>query len=137
MRSGRAVLTRHSRLLVALVVTGSWTAQAANRLLDRVAELRHHDATVLLAAGEAVVVAERLGHENANLVLSTYGQLMPESEERTRAAVDSAWVCAHDVPSGLRKRPTDLGNVAASDVEAELHHDPARSNVWIADSRRT
>ena len=45
-----------------------------------------------------VAVAERLGHENATLVLKTYGHLMPNSEERTRAAVDQAWG-AIDVPS--------------------------------------
>jgi hypothetical protein len=49
--------------------------------------------------GESViVVAERLGHENANLVLSTYGHLMPDSEERTRKAIDDAWGGAPDVP---------------------------------------
>lgn len=54
-------------------------------------DLRHHFASVLLAAGESVVaVAERLGHENAALVLSTYGHLMPDSEERTRRAIDEA-----------------------------------------------
>ncbi|MCV2489456.1 site-specific integrase [Geodermatophilus sp. YIM 151500] len=62
-------------------------------------DLRHHFASVLLAAGESVVaVAERLGHENAALVLSTYGHLMPDSEERTRRAIDEAW-CAITVPS--------------------------------------
>jgi integrase len=62
-------------------------------------DLRHHFASVLLAAGESVVaVAERLGHENAALILSTYGHLMPDSEERTRRAVDEAW-CAITVPS--------------------------------------
>lgn len=55
-------------------------------------DLRHHYASVLLAAGESVVaVAERLGHENATLVLRTYGHLMPGSEDRTRRAVDAAW----------------------------------------------
>ncbi|WP_200923089.1 tyrosine-type recombinase/integrase [Frankia sp. BMG5.23] len=55
-------------------------------------DLRHHYASVLLAAGESVIaVAERLGHDNANLVLSTYGHLMPDSEDRTRKAVDTAW----------------------------------------------
>lgn len=55
-------------------------------------DLRHHYASVLLAAGESVVaVAERLGHENAGLVLSTYGHLMPDSEDRTRRAIDDAW----------------------------------------------
>jgi integrase len=55
-------------------------------------DLRHHYASVLLAAGESVVaVAERLGHEDATLVLTTYGHLMPDSEHRTRRAVDEAW----------------------------------------------
>ncbi len=63
-------------------------------------DLRHHYASVLLAAGESVVaVAERLGHENAALVLRTYGHLMPDSEDRTRRAVDEAW-CAITAPSG-------------------------------------
>ena len=63
-------------------------------------DLRHHYASVLLAQGESVVaVAERLGHHNASLVLSTYGHLMPDSEDRTRRAVDSAWsACAPSVP---------------------------------------
>jgi integrase len=62
-------------------------------------DLRHHFASVLLAAGESVVaVAERLGHDDASLVLSTYGHLMPDSEERTRRAIDEAW-CAITVPS--------------------------------------
>ena len=61
--------------------------------------LRHHFASVLLAAGESVVaVAERLGHENAVLVLSTYGHLMPDSEGRTRRAIDAAWSSAPPVP---------------------------------------
>ncbi|MDH6460894.1 integrase [Micromonospora sp. A200] len=55
-------------------------------------DLRHHYASILLHAGESVVaVAERLGHKNAKLVLSTYGHLMPDSEERTRKAVENAW----------------------------------------------
>lgn len=60
-------------------------------------DLRHHYASVLLAAGESVVaVAERLGHENATLVLSTYGHLMPDSEDRTRRAIDAAWSATSD-----------------------------------------
>jgi hypothetical protein len=55
-------------------------------------DLRHHFASLLLAAGESgVAVAERLGHDDASLVLSTYGHLMPDSEDRTRRAVDAAW----------------------------------------------
>jgi integrase len=61
-------------------------------------DLRHHYASVLLDAGESVVtVAERLGHRNANLVIRTYGHLMPDSEERTRKALDAAWRAADQV----------------------------------------
>lgn len=75
-------------------------------------DLRHHFASLLLAAGESVVgVAERLGHDDAGLVLSTYGHLMPNTEDRTRRAVDDAWdalatsSCAPDVPQA-GGRPT-------------------------------
>jgi integrase len=54
--------------------------------------LRHAYASWLLAAGESVVaVAERLGHENATLVLTTYGHLVPGSDDRTRKAIDATW----------------------------------------------
>ena len=90
----------------------AWQTQTYNRWLDRAADaarlphvsshgLRHHYASVLLAAGESVVaVSKRLGHENAALVLSTYGHLLPDSEESTRRAVDEAWgtSCAPGVP---------------------------------------
>ena len=60
-------------------------------------DLRHHYASVLLFMGESVVaVAERLGHDNATLVLSTYGHLMPHAEDRTRRAIDEAWSRAPD-----------------------------------------
>ena len=68
-------------------------------------DLRHHFASVLLAAGESVVaVAERLGHENAALVLSTYGHLMPDSEERTRRAIDDAWSAPAVPPTAVAGR---------------------------------
>ena len=55
---------------------------------------------MLLAQGEsAVAVAERLGHHNAGLVLSTSGHPMPDSEDRTGRAVDTArTACAPSVP---------------------------------------
>ena len=63
-------------------------------------DLRHHYASTLLAAGESViVVAERLGHENATLVLTTYGHLVQGSEERTRKAIDAAWVTPAETPT--------------------------------------
>ncbi|MGQ0479712.1 MAG: tyrosine-type recombinase/integrase [Pseudonocardia sp.] len=59
--------------------------------------LRHHYASVLLAAGESVIaVAERLGHDDASLVLSTYGHLLPDMEDHTRRAVDNAWNAVTD-----------------------------------------
>lgn len=63
--------------------------------------LRHHFASVLLEAGESVVtVAARLGHATPALVLSTYGHLMPNGEDRTRRAIDAAWTAsAPDVPA--------------------------------------
>jgi integrase len=68
-------------------------------------DLRHHYASVLLAAGESVV-AELLGHEDATLVLQVYGHLMPGSEDRTRRAVDAAW---NAVSEASRKADTAQG----------------------------
>lgn len=54
--------------------------------------LRHHFASVLLASGQSVIaVADLLGHENATLVLTTYGHLMPGGEDIARKAIDAAW----------------------------------------------
>jgi integrase len=54
-------------------------------------DLRHHYASVLLAAGESVVaVAERLG-DTPQMVLKVYEHIMPDSEDRTRRAIDQAW----------------------------------------------
>lgn len=54
--------------------------------------LRHTYASTLLEAGESmIVVAERLGHANATQVATTYGHIMPNSEDRTRRAIDAAW----------------------------------------------
>jgi integrase len=58
-------------------------------------DLRHHYASVLLAAGESVhAVAERIGDTPA-MVLAVYGHVMPDQEDTTRRAVDAAWA---DVP---------------------------------------
>lgn len=55
--------------------------------------LRHHYASVLIRAGESVkVVQERLGHKSAQETLDTYAHLWPDSDERTREAVDSSLV---------------------------------------------
>lgn len=53
--------------------------------------LRHHYASVLIRAGESVkVVQARLGHKSAQETLDTYAHLFPDSDDRTREAVDAA-----------------------------------------------
>ncbi|HEV3401024.1 MAG TPA: site-specific integrase, partial [Acidimicrobiales bacterium] len=52
--------------------------------------LRHYYASLLIRHGESVkVVQERLGHASAAETLDTYSHLWPDSEDRTRAAVDA------------------------------------------------
>jgi hypothetical protein len=66
------------------------------KLSYRLAQRVTHCATITpacsLAAGESVVaVAERLGYENAALVLKTYGHLCRILKTRSRRAIDDAW----------------------------------------------
>lgn len=69
-------------------------------------DLRHHYAAVLLAAGESVVaVAERLGHDNATMVIRVYGHLLPDSEDRTRRAIDEAWATSSAITPTAQGRP--------------------------------
>ncbi len=52
-------------------------------------ELRHFYASLLIAAGESVkVVQSRLGHATADETLNTYSHLWPDTEDRSRTAVD-------------------------------------------------
>jgi integrase len=69
-------------------------------------DLRHYYASLLIRHGESVkVVQERLGHASASLTLDTYSHLWPDSDDRTRAAVDDVLGAAAD---SVR---TDLGAV--------------------------
>ena len=53
-------------------------------------DLRHFYASLLIRHGESVkVVQSRLGHASAAETLDTYSHLWPDSEDQTRAAVDS------------------------------------------------
>lgn len=62
--------------------------------------LRHYYASVLLDAGENIkAVSEYLGHASAAFTLKTYTHLMPASETRTRAAIDSAWSGPNAAPA--------------------------------------
>lgn len=54
-------------------------------------QLRHFYASVLISANMSIkVVQERLGHASATATLKTYAHLLPEDEDRTRAAVQGA-----------------------------------------------
>lgn len=53
-------------------------------------DLRHYYASLLIRHGESVkTVQERLGHASAVETLDTYSHLWPDSDDRTRDAVDS------------------------------------------------
>ncbi len=52
-------------------------------------DLRHHYASLLIRYGESVkVVQSRLGHASAAETLETYSHLWPDSDDRTRDAVE-------------------------------------------------
>jgi integrase len=52
-------------------------------------ELRHYYASLLIRHGESVkTVQSRLGHASAVETLNTYAHLWPDSEDRTRTAID-------------------------------------------------
>lgn len=53
-------------------------------------DLRHYYASLLIRHGESVkVVQSRLGHASAKETLDTYSHLWPDSEDRTRLAVEA------------------------------------------------
>lgn len=55
-------------------------------------DLRHFYASLLIRHGESVkVVQARLGHATAAETLDTYSHLWPDSDDTTRAAIDSAF----------------------------------------------
>ena len=52
--------------------------------------LRHYYASLLIRYGESVkTVQTRLGHATAAETLDTYSHMWPDSDDRTREAVDS------------------------------------------------
>ncbi len=56
----------------------------------RLHDVRHFYASLLIRHGESVkTVQARLGHASATETLNTYAHLWPDSEDRTREAVDS------------------------------------------------
>jgi hypothetical protein len=71
--------------------------------------LRHYYASLLIRHGESVkTVQERLGHASAVETLDTYSHLWPDSDDRTREAVDSVLAPAPACPClPLRAAPGD------------------------------
>jgi integrase len=72
---------------------GAWrpTVKAAGAPIETgFHDLRHYYASLLIRHGESVkVVQARLGHASASETLDTYSHLWPDSDDRTRSAVDS------------------------------------------------
>jgi integrase len=68
-------------------------------------ELRHYYASLLIRHGESVkTVQRRLGHATAAETLDTYSHLWPDSDDRTRDAIDTVLgagvpqVCPNEQP---------------------------------------
>jgi integrase len=58
--------------------------------------LRHYYASLLIRHGESVkTVQSRLGHASAAETLDTYSHLWPDSDDRTREAVDEVLGAHH------------------------------------------
>ena len=70
-----------------------WQPAARAAGLERgvgVHALRHYYASLLIRHGESVTTVQaRLGHTSAAETLNTYAHLWPDSEDRTRDAVDA------------------------------------------------
>ena len=63
---------------------------AHSKCANRFHDLRHTAATMLLTQGvHPKVVSEMLGHATITLTLDTYSHLWPDSEDRTRDAIDA------------------------------------------------
>ena len=77
----RTATDRASREVVAGICAGLRTATYH--------DLRHFFASLLIAHGSSVrEVQERLGHASATETLGVYAHLWPDSDDRTREAVD-------------------------------------------------
>jgi len=60
-------------------------------------DLRHYPAGLLIASGADVkVLPARLRHASAKTTLDTYGHLWPDTDDSTRAAIDSVMAARAD-----------------------------------------
>jgi integrase len=98
MRSVELMFTNRDRgpLTRAYFTHNAWKPALEGAGLERNRDngmhaLRHHYASVLLENGVRIrAVSEYLGHHDPGFTLRTYAHLMPESEDRARAAIDAA-----------------------------------------------
>lgn len=73
---------------------------------------RHYYASLLIHHGLSVkVVQRRLGHENAQITLNTYGHLWPDTEEDSRTAVETV---LGPIISGAAVSPSQVRESAKS-----------------------
>jgi integrase len=54
-------------------------------------DLRHFYASALIRQGADVKLQARLGHKSAQTTIDIYGHLWPDSDERTRTAIDAVF----------------------------------------------
>ncbi|WP_198679328.1 tyrosine-type recombinase/integrase [Thermomonospora amylolytica] len=63
--------------------------------------LRHTYASIQIAAGTSLpALRDRMGHASIMITADTYGHLYPEEDDRTRSAIDDAFVADTDSGSG-------------------------------------
>lgn len=73
-------------------------------------DLRHHHASVLIAAGESpAAVAERLGHADPAETLRTYAHLWPADHARMAAVADAALAAVTGPPGAVVYLPKRVG----------------------------
>ena len=74
-------------------ITQKWERFIARQQLPqiRLHDLRHSNATALIAAGvSAKVVQHRLGHANVSITLNTYTHVLPSMDEEAAEKLDNA-----------------------------------------------
>lgn len=76
--------------------------------------LRHTYASVLLDAGESIkALSLHLGHADPGFTLRVHTHLLPNSEDRTRRAIDAAFGYSLDASDGLATAQVVTWNVFA------------------------